>query len=80
MAMSAGKREMDNLRRLLAQAKAEDLGSGDVTGELLPADLGAEARFVARSACRDVEGWCAGVSTPDCGTLKRCTASWLTVG
>jgi len=48
MAMSAGKREMDNLQRLLALAKAEDLGSGDVTGELLPAGLGAEARFIAR--------------------------------
>ena len=48
MAMSAGKREMDNLQRLLALAKAEDLGGGDVTGELLPADLSAEARFVAR--------------------------------
>ena len=48
MAMSAGKREMDNLQRLLALAKAEDLGSGDVTGELLSADLRAEARFVAR--------------------------------
>jgi nicotinate-nucleotide pyrophosphorylase (carboxylating) len=48
MAMSAGKREMDNLRRLLALAKAEDLGGGDVTGELLPAEMPAEARFVAR--------------------------------
>jgi len=48
MAMSAGKREMDNLQRLLALAKAEDLGSGDVTGDLLPAGLGAEARFIAR--------------------------------
>ena len=48
MAISAGKREMDNLQRLLALAKAEDLGSGDVTGELLPAELRAEARFVAR--------------------------------
>jgi len=48
MTMSAGKREMDNLQRLLALAKAEDLGGGDVTGELLPAGLVAEARFVAR--------------------------------
>jgi nicotinate-nucleotide pyrophosphorylase len=55
MAMSAGKREMDNLQRLLALAKAEDLGSGDVTGELLPADLSAEARFVANNAYHDVE-------------------------
>jgi nicotinate-nucleotide pyrophosphorylase (carboxylating) len=39
---------MDNLQRLLALAKAEDLGGGDVTGELLPAELRADARFVAR--------------------------------
>ncbi len=48
MAISPEKREMDNLQRLLALAKAEDLGGGDVTGELLPAELRAEARFVAR--------------------------------
>ncbi len=48
MAISPGKREMDNLQRLLALARAEDFGSGDVTGELLPAELRAEARFVAR--------------------------------
>jgi len=39
---------MDNLQRLLALAKAEDFGCGDVTGELLPAELRADARFVAR--------------------------------
>jgi len=54
MAISAGKREMDNLQRLLAMAKAEDLGNGDITGELLPADLSAEARFAAHNAYRDV--------------------------
>lgn len=48
MAISPGRREMDNLQRLLALAKAEDFGGGDVTGELLPAELRAEARFVAR--------------------------------
>ncbi len=48
MAISVGKREMENLGRLLALAKAEDFGEGDVTGELLPADLSAEAKFVAR--------------------------------
>ena len=48
MAISPGKREMDNLQRLLALAKAEDFGCGDVTGELLPAELRADARFVAR--------------------------------
>jgi nicotinate-nucleotide pyrophosphorylase len=45
---------MDNLQRLLAMAKAEDLGNGDITGELLPADLSAEARFAAHNAYRDV--------------------------
>jgi len=48
MAISPGKREMDNLQRLLGLARAEDFGSGDVTGELLEAELRAEARFVAR--------------------------------
>jgi nicotinate-nucleotide pyrophosphorylase (carboxylating) len=47
-ATAIGKAEMDNLQRLLAMAKAEDLGGGDVTGELLPADLHAQGRFVAR--------------------------------
>ena len=48
MANLIGKPEMDNLRRLLELAKAEDLGSGDVTAELLPAELHADGRFVAR--------------------------------
>jgi len=48
MTEPAGQREMDNLRRLLALAVAEDLGDGDVSGELLPADLQAEATFAAR--------------------------------
>jgi len=48
MAIPVGKREFDNLLRLLAAAKDEDLGAGDVTGGLLPADLTAVARFVAR--------------------------------
>ncbi len=48
MAISPGKREMDNLERLLVLAQEEDLGSGDITGELLPAGLRVEARFVAR--------------------------------
>lgn len=39
---------MDNLRLLLALAQAEDLGPGDVTGALLPADAEAAGRFVAR--------------------------------
>jgi len=48
MTASAGKREMDNLRKLLDLAVAEDLGGGDATGELLPASLRAEATFAAR--------------------------------
>lgn len=48
MDASAGERERDNLRRLLGLAVAEDLGDGDVTGELLPEALRAEARFAAR--------------------------------
>ena len=47
MALSAGKRELDNLQRLLELARAEDLG-GDVTAALLPEGLEARGRFVAR--------------------------------
>ena len=46
--MRPDDRELENLRSLLALARGEDLGSGDVTGELLPADLRARGRFVAR--------------------------------
>jgi len=49
MAIPVGKREFDNLQALLALARAEDLGAGDVTGELLPPDLHAEGHFVARA-------------------------------
>lgn len=48
MAAEYAKRELRNLRRLVKLAKAEDLGAGDVTSALLPADLHADARFVAR--------------------------------
>jgi len=48
MAIPIGKREFGNLRQLVALAKAEDFGEGDVTGRLLPAELRAEASFVAR--------------------------------
>ena len=48
MAISLGKAELENLQRLLELAKAEDLGAGDVTGEMLPAELRAAGRFVAR--------------------------------
>ena len=46
--MQPGQREFDNLRRLLAPAREEDLGGGDVTGSLLPRDAEAEAKFVSR--------------------------------
>ncbi len=39
---------MENLRRLLDMARAEDLGAGDVTAALLPENLAAEGQFVAR--------------------------------
>jgi len=48
MAMPVGEVELENLRRLLALARAEDLGGGDVTSELLPAELRAAGRFLAR--------------------------------
>jgi len=48
MAVKPGKIERENLWRLLEMARDEDLGSGDVTSAILPAELGAEARFIAR--------------------------------
>jgi nicotinate-nucleotide pyrophosphorylase (carboxylating) len=39
---------LDNLRRLLALAREEDLGGGDVTAALLPQDVQARGDFVAR--------------------------------
>ncbi|MGB2823842.1 MAG: nicotinate-nucleotide diphosphorylase (carboxylating), partial [Phycisphaerae bacterium] len=48
MAIPVGEAELENLRRLLALAKAEDLGGGDVTSRLLPAGLRAAGSFVAR--------------------------------
>jgi len=48
MSIRPGKRERDALWRLLELARSEDLGSGDVTSAILPADLRAEGRFVAR--------------------------------
>jgi nicotinate-nucleotide pyrophosphorylase (carboxylating) len=50
MAIRPGKAERDNLRRLLEMAREEDLGSGDVSGELLPAGAAVGGRFVAREA------------------------------
>lgn len=40
--------ELENLRRLLAMAKEEDLGGGDVTSAMLPDGRQATGRFVAR--------------------------------
>jgi nicotinate-nucleotide pyrophosphorylase (carboxylating) len=44
-----GKRERENLWRLLEMARAEDLGAGgDVTSSLVPPEAAAHARFIAR--------------------------------
>jgi len=40
--------EISNLRDLLARARAEDFGSGDVTTAMLPAGVRAAGKFVAR--------------------------------
>ena len=40
--------EYANLTRLLEMAIVEDMGSGDITSRMLPADVRAEARLVAR--------------------------------
>ena len=48
MASLPGKLERDNLWRLLEMARDEDLGSGDVTSAILPPELAARARFVAK--------------------------------
>lgn len=42
------KAERENLWQLLEMARNEDLGSGDMTGALLPTDLPAEAKFIPR--------------------------------
>jgi nicotinate-nucleotide pyrophosphorylase (carboxylating) len=41
-------RERENLWRILELARREDLGGGDVTSAILPAELHARGRFVAR--------------------------------
>ena len=41
-------RERENLWQILELARREDLGSGDVTSAILPVDLHATGRFVAR--------------------------------
>lgn len=48
MSMIPGKKARENLWRLVELARAEDLGSGDVTSAILPQGLRASARFVAR--------------------------------
>lgn len=48
MAVTLTELERQNLRHLVYLAREEDLGSGDLTGRILPADLRAAARFVAR--------------------------------
>lgn len=49
MAIELGERERENLRRLLKMAREEDLGTtGDLTSALLPSDVTAAGRFVAR--------------------------------
>jgi nicotinate-nucleotide pyrophosphorylase (carboxylating) len=48
MAVVPGKRERENLWRLLEMARAEDLGVGDVTSAILPPEVTAVGRFVAR--------------------------------
>ena len=48
MAIQPGKRERENLWQLLEMARNEDLGSGDVTSSILPHEVHAVGRFVAR--------------------------------
>ena len=48
VAMEPNQVELENLRQLLTLARAEDLGGGDVTSAMLPADARAAGRFVAR--------------------------------
>jgi nicotinate-nucleotide pyrophosphorylase (carboxylating) len=48
MISEPGKKEWANLRALLAMARAEDFGSGDVTAAMLPRDVTACGTIVAR--------------------------------
>lgn len=48
MGIQPGPAERENLLALLAMAKREDLGDGDVTSSLLPEGVHASSRFVAR--------------------------------
>ena len=48
MAVKPGKQERENLWQILELARREDLGSGDVTSAILPSDLHATGKFIAR--------------------------------
>jgi len=48
MAIQPREAERENLLRLLELARAEDLGPGDVSGEIVPPEAGARGCFVAR--------------------------------
>jgi nicotinate-nucleotide pyrophosphorylase (carboxylating) len=48
MAIKPGKAERENLWSLLEMARNEDLGSGDVTSAILPAEINARGLFIAR--------------------------------
>jgi len=48
MAVTLTELERENIRHLVYLAREEDLGGGDITSKLLPADLRATGRFVAR--------------------------------
>jgi len=48
VAIQPGKRERENLWRLLELARDEDLGGGDVTSAILPGSLQATGHFIAR--------------------------------
>jgi nicotinate-nucleotide pyrophosphorylase (carboxylating) len=50
MAMTPGKAERDSLWRLVEMARQEDLGSGDVTGSIVPLETRARAQFIARES------------------------------
>jgi nicotinate-nucleotide pyrophosphorylase (carboxylating) len=60
MSKAMTDRERRNLHTLVELAREEDLGTGDLTGRLLAADLRARARFIAR---QDLV-FCGGVMMP----------------
>ncbi len=50
MSITLTEAELENLHRLIYLAKDEDLGTGDITGKLLPANLQVNGKFVARES------------------------------